>query len=94
MQKGGRLTIRGVATPDGVEISFSDTGIGIPTDKLSHVMEPLYSTKARGLGLGLALSKAILDKHHGTLVAASQLGTGSTFTVRLIAHQQQDRRDA
>jgi signal transduction histidine kinase len=94
MQKGGRLTIRGVATPEGVEISFSDTGIGIPADKLSHVMEPLYSTKARGLGLGLALSKAILDKHHGTLVAASQLGAGSTFTVRLIAHKQQDRRDA
>jgi two-component system sensor kinase FixL len=46
-------------------------------------MEPLYSTKARGLGLGLAIARAILEKNSGSLKVASELGTGSTFTVRL-----------
>ena len=49
-------------------------------------LEPLYSTKARGLGLGLALAKAIVERHQGSLRAASEQGKGSTFTVRLIAH--------
>jgi two-component system sensor kinase FixL len=46
-------------------------------------MEPLYSTKARGLGLGLALARAILEKNQGSLRVVSALGTGTTFTVRL-----------
>jgi signal transduction histidine kinase len=69
-----------------VEIIFQDTGEGIPAEKLGHIMEPLYSTKARGLGLGLALAKAIVERHQGSLRAASEQGKGSTFTVRLIAH--------
>jgi signal transduction histidine kinase len=51
-------------------------------------MEPLYSTKARGLGLGLALARAILDKNKGSLRVTSEPGRGSTFTVRLIAAPQ------
>jgi len=85
MTADGSLTIRGRAVDGGVETAFIDTGIGIPADQLSRVMEPLYSTKARGLGLGLALAKAIVEKHHGTLHVASVVGQGSTFTVRLSA---------
>jgi signal transduction histidine kinase len=48
-------------------------------------MEPLYSTKARGLGLGLAIARAILEKSNGSLRVASEPGRGSTFTVRLEA---------
>jgi signal transduction histidine kinase len=48
-------------------------------------MEPLYSTKARGLGLGLALAKAIVDKDEGALRVTSEWGRGSTFSVRLKA---------
>jgi len=91
MKTGGRLTIRGVATPGAVEVSFIDSGVGIPAENLSRIMEPLYSTKARGLGLGLALSKAILDKHQGTLLAVSEPGRGSTFTVRLSADRQENQ---
>ncbi len=46
-------------------------------------MEPLYSTKARGLGLGLAIARSIVEKNQGALHVASELGRGSTFTVRL-----------
>ena len=48
-------------------------------------MEPLYSTKARGLGLGLAIARAIVEKNKGSLRVASEPGRGSTFTVRLTA---------
>jgi two-component system, NtrC family, sensor kinase len=90
MPKGGRLTIRGAVTSIGVEVSFADTGVGIAADNLGRIMEPLYSTKASGLGLGLALSKAILDKHLGTLLVVSEPDSGSTFTVRLKAHGLED----
>jgi len=92
MSAGGSLTIRGRAVDGGVEADFIDTGIGIPAEQLSRVMEPLYSTKARGLGLGLALAKAIVEKHHGSLHVTSVVGEGSTFTVRLSAPPDSGRR--
>lgn len=85
MPDGGTLTIHGRLLGNEVETAVTDTGLGITPEDLSRIMEPLYSTKARGLGLGLALSRAILDKNKGSLQATSQLGKGSTFTVRLTA---------
>jgi two-component system sensor kinase FixL len=85
MPQGGRLAIRGSSSEAGVDVSIEDSGLGIDPDNLNRIMEPLFSTKARGLGLGLALSRAILDKNKGSLHAASQLGKGSKFTVRLTA---------
>jgi signal transduction histidine kinase len=85
MPGGGRLTIAGRDAGGRVAVEFADTGVGIPRDDLSRVMEPLYSTKARGLGLGLAIARSILDKNQGTLNVASEVGCGSIFTVHLIA---------
>jgi signal transduction histidine kinase len=84
-QKGGQLTITGRMDSDAVEIDVADTGVGIPRENLSRIMEPLYSTKARGLGLGLAIARAILEKNNGSLRVASEPGRGTTFTVRLTA---------
>jgi signal transduction histidine kinase len=85
MPQGGSLTVIGRAADGCVEVDFADSGTGIPQEDLARVMEPLYSTKARGLGLGLAIARAILEKNNGSLKVASALGTGSTFTVRLTA---------
>jgi signal transduction histidine kinase len=85
MPQGGRLSISARAADDHVEVAVADTGVGISPDNLARVMEPLYSTKARGLGLGLAITRAILDKNKGSLRVASEPGKGSTFTVRLAA---------
>jgi signal transduction histidine kinase len=85
MPQGGALTITGRAADGYVEVVFADTGVGISADQLQRIMEPLYTTKARGLGLGLALARAILEKNRGTLQAASEPGKGTTFTVRLTA---------
>ena len=55
-------------------MAFADSGVGIAPEDLSRVMEPLYSTKARGLGLGLALARAIVEKHRGTSCARKCVG--------------------
>ena len=85
MPKGGALSIQGRADGDAVEIAVADTGVGIAPGDLQRIMEPLFSTKARGLGLGLAIARAILDKNKGSMRVTSAVGQGTTFTVRLAA---------
>jgi signal transduction histidine kinase len=88
MPQGGRLTVSARAVEGGIETRVADTGVGIPAEQLSRVMEPLYSTKARGLGLGLSIARAILEKNGGSLRVASEPGRGTTFTVFLQADGQ------
>lgn len=83
MPQGGRLSVHGRQVGESVEIDVGDTGVGISPENLSRITEPLYSTKARGLGLGLAIVRAILDKNKGSLRVASEIGRGTTCTVRL-----------
>jgi two-component system sensor kinase FixL len=83
--ENGQLSIIGRQVADDVEVAVTDTGVGISAENLGRIMEPLYSTKARGLGLGLAIARAILDKNKGSLRVVSEPGRGSTFTVRLTA---------
>ena len=83
MPSGGRLVIEARQADGAVEVAIRDSGTGIPPESLSRIMEPLYSTKARGLGLGLAIARSILEKNQGSLRVTSQVGQGSTFTVRL-----------
>lgn len=87
MAEGGQLSLIGRQVDDSMELAVSDTGVGISAENLGRIMEPLYSTKARGLGLGLAIARAILDKNKGNLRVVSEPGRGSTFTVRLTAIQ-------
>lgn len=88
MSAGGCLTITARSVGDSIEIDVQDTGNGIPADKLSRIMEPLYSTKARGLGLGLAIARSILEKNSGSLRVSSSPGQGSVFTVCLKATEE------
>ncbi len=90
MPQGGQLLITGQTTAEGVEVAIRDSGVGISRENLNRIMEPLYSTKARGLGLGLALSSAILAKNRGSLRVVSEPGQGSTFTVRLSTHMVEE----
>jgi len=85
MADGGRLAISGCLVDGSIELSVSDTGVGIDRNDLALIMEPLYSTKVRGLGLGLAIARSIVEKNQGSLRVQSELGKGSTFTVRLSA---------
>lgn len=85
MPSGGRLSIEAVAADDSIPVSVSDTGDGIAPEHLGRVMEPLFTTKARGIGLGLAIARAIIEKHRGEITVQSTPGDGTTFTVRLPA---------
>jgi signal transduction histidine kinase len=85
MPEGGELRISGRLVGDRIEVAVSDTGVGIPPEQLARILEPLYSTKARGLGLGLSIARAILEKNQGELRVQSIQGRGSTFTVVLRA---------
>jgi len=84
MPSGGKLTISAAQTDVGrVLITIADTGIGIKPEDLERIMEPLYSTKARGIGLGLAITRAIVEKHDGRMRVTSELGVGTQFMVTL-----------
>ena len=69
----------------GVEVRLSDTGGGIPAGDLTRIFEPFYSTKERGTGLGLAYVREVVVQHGGTIRCESELGRGTTFTIRLPA---------
>jgi len=66
-----------------VEISVGDTGTGIAQDQLERIFLPFYTTKAHGIGLGLPISRRLVEDHHGVLLVESQLGYGATFTIQL-----------
>jgi PAS domain S-box-containing protein len=99
MDDGGRLSVtsRLDESGDWVEITFADTGPGIPVDVLPHIFEPFFTTKSTGSGLGLAVSYGIIERHGGLLTADSRPGEGTMFSVRLPAETNGDRladRDA
>ena len=64
-------------------IEVTDTGRGIPTEDISKVFEPYYSTKETGTGLGLAIVKKVVDDHGGTITVTSKEGSGTTFAITL-----------
>jgi signal transduction histidine kinase len=92
MPDGGVLTIAAQAAGEDVAVIVADTGGGIKKDDLNRVAEPLFSTKVRGIGLGLAITRAILDKHGAQLSVESEEGKGAAFTVRLAAPRRPDSK--
>ena len=87
MPEGGELHIWATRTtrPSGVEVCFADTGIGIAPEHVKHMFEAFHSTKQLGLGLGLYVSRNIVQEHDGWIDVQSEVGTGTTFTVWLPA---------
>jgi PAS domain S-box-containing protein len=84
MPEGGRLTVKSkVSRPGWVSVSISDTGVGIPPKDQKKLFEPLFTTKAKGIGLGLPVTKILVEGHGGTIEVKSKVGKGSTFTVIL-----------
>ena len=66
-----------------MEVEVTDTGCGIPEEVLDKVFDPLFTTKAKGIGLGLAVCKSIVNRHGGCIEAKSRVGKGTTFSMRL-----------
>jgi two-component system, NtrC family, sensor kinase len=87
MPRGGNLWVSLTATPDGsqLELRVRDDGCGIAPDILPQIFEPFLTTKesGHGVGLGLAISRSIVERHGGRIEAQSELGRGTTFLVHL-----------
>ncbi len=86
---GGTVTLRPEPGPDGttVLLHVSDTGAGIPPDARGRVFDLFFSTKSsKGTGLGLAVSKKLVEEHGGTLTFTTEVGEGTTFTITLPRH--------
>lgn len=82
---GGRITIRTARVGAQVEVTVADTGSGIPADRLATIFDEFVTTKRRGLGLGLAICKRIVEQLDGSIDVASEVGVGTTFTMRFPA---------
>jgi two-component system NtrC family sensor kinase len=90
MSRGGKLVVATARDDEGyVNISFTDSGAGIPKENLEKILEPFFTTKAKGTGLGLAITKQIVEMHHGKLEIDSEVGKGTTVTVRLPVVQEE-----
>jgi PAS domain S-box-containing protein len=87
MPNGGELTISTRKDDDFVEAAFMDTGVGIPEENMAKLFTPLFTTKAQGVGLGLAICKNLVEGHDGRIEVRSKVGEGSTFTIKLPIHQ-------
>jgi PAS domain S-box-containing protein len=83
MADGGRLTISARRKKGMVAIAVKDTGVGIPPENMKKLFEPLFTTRAKGIGLGLAVSKKLAEANGGRIEVESEPGRGSTFTLVL-----------
>jgi signal transduction histidine kinase len=83
MPNGGKLTINSKKSHDSIIFSFCDTGIGMNEEILSKLWLPLFTTKAKGMGFGLAVCKRLVEAHGGQITAKSSVGQGTIITVVL-----------
>jgi signal transduction histidine kinase len=93
---GGRLCVGAGPSPDGkdgVEITFEDTGPGIPAELREQIFNPFFTTKETGVGLGLSIVSKIVDDHHGWIRVTSEPGKGACFRVFLPAGGSTDYTD-
>jgi two-component system, NtrC family, sensor kinase len=84
MAKGGELAVSVMKTPLGVDILIDDTGAGIPDDVRASIFDPFFTTKERGTGLGLAVTREIIEAHGGAITCEPGPGKkGTRFRIEL-----------
>ena len=90
MPEGGRFNIATGKKDDFIEVEFTDTGCGIPEENTKKLYDPFFTTKARGIGLGLAVSRGIIERHNGSIEVKSEVGKGTTFVVKLPVERKEE----
>jgi signal transduction histidine kinase len=83
MPNGGRVRVRAWREGHNVVLSVADSGVGIPEDVAGKFFTPLFTTKIKGVGLGLSFCKRAVEAQGGTIGFSSRLGEGTTFTVKI-----------
>jgi signal transduction histidine kinase len=90
MPDGGFLIVDGSVVNGTAKVVVSDTGSGISEENLKKIFQPLFTTKAKGTGLGLAVCKKIVEAHGGEISVSSKEGVGSSFTFLIPLHKPED----
>ena len=85
MPDGGTLTVSAAAAGDSVKITVTDTGVGMSDETRQNIFTPFFTGKVRGIGLGLAVTKRVIEAHGGTITVASTPSVGSSFTITVPA---------
>lgn len=83
MPNGGKVIITGKMQGDKVIIKVTDSGLGIPQDKIDNIFNPFYTTKDKGTGLGLSITHKIIKEHYGMINVSSTIGIGTEFIIEL-----------
>jgi signal transduction histidine kinase len=83
MPDGGLLTVRTRPGDGRIELGVEDTGVGIAPEHLERIFEPLFTTKSKGIGLGLSLVKRLVEANNGTIRVETAPGKGTRFVVEL-----------
>ncbi|HEX4347329.1 MAG TPA: sensor histidine kinase [Vicinamibacterales bacterium] len=91
---GGRITVSTARANDHVAVNVTDTGSGIAADRLGRIFDDFVTTKKNGLGLGLAVSKRIVEQLDGTIDVTSEIGRGTSFTLRFPARDDRSAQAA
>ena len=105
MPNGGQLTVEGHREAEGnldrpmsstqedwISLTFTDTGIGIPSETTKSIFNPFFTTKDRGTGLGLAITHKVITEHGGHIEVGSRVGEGSSFIIHLPVHREKPLR--
>jgi len=90
MPEGGSLTVTGTASDDEATIVVSDTGVGVSEENMNKLFQPLFTTKAKGTGLGLAVCKRIVEAHRGEITVESEEGVGTSLTIKIPMHPEEE----
>jgi signal transduction histidine kinase len=83
MVDGGELSIEAFRKGDTIQVRISDTGKGIFPESLKEIFDPFVTTKPKGTGIGLAISREIIDSHNGNIEIQSTVGEGTICTITL-----------
>jgi signal transduction histidine kinase len=89
--EGGELTVKSQLEDSQLLLSVSDTGVGLPAEKMEQIFSAFFTTKSQGSGMGLAISRSIVESHGGRLWATANHGRGATFHFTLPAEVTKPR---
>lgn len=93
MPNGGSLSITSHHINDTLHLEIADTGRGMTEEEAKNIFEPFYTTKERGLGLGMPYAKKIIEQHGGAISVASQIGEGTKLSIALPLERTNERKD-
>lgn len=94
MTEGGQFKVKTKLDNDYIEVEYSDSGCGIPKENLKKLFDPFFSTKARGVGLGLAVTHGIIERNNCKIEVESKVSEGTTFVVKLPVEKQASEKEA